>query len=168
MNNKDEIFAKLDEIVKTFEAAIDEVRASIHEDEREFVDLGLPSGTLWAADNEEGYYTFSEATERFGDNLPNIVQCAELVQYCKSEWDNERKGLVFTGPNGNCIFILASGYFSNGSADNVGACGYFWSSSAASSTSGLGLSFGASMVCPAFNYNRSSGLSVRLIKNPKL
>ena len=32
---------------------------------KEFVDLGLPSGTLWAEKNEEGYFTYDEAMKLF-------------------------------------------------------------------------------------------------------
>ena len=31
----------------------------------EFIDLGLPSGRLWATENEEGYCTYDEAKEKF-------------------------------------------------------------------------------------------------------
>lgn len=30
---------------------------------KEYVDMGLPSGTLWASENEEGYFTFDEPVE---------------------------------------------------------------------------------------------------------
>lgn len=35
-----------------------------------FVDLGLPSGKLWAAINAPGFYTFDKAVDTFGDKLP--------------------------------------------------------------------------------------------------
>ncbi len=38
----------------------------------EYIDLGLPSGTLWATENEEGYFTFDEAVEKYGDSLPKL------------------------------------------------------------------------------------------------
>ena len=36
----------------------------------EYIDLGLPSGTLWADCNEEGFYYFDEAVEKYGYRLP--------------------------------------------------------------------------------------------------
>ena len=39
-------------------------------DEPVYVDLGLPSGTLWKDKNESGQYKFQDALKKFGDNLP--------------------------------------------------------------------------------------------------
>lgn len=44
----------------------------------EFIDLGLPSGRLWATENEEGYYTYDEAKENFGELLPKPEAFQEL------------------------------------------------------------------------------------------
>ena len=36
-----------------------------------YVDLGLPSGTLWKDKNEEGgFYTYDQAVSKFGNKLP--------------------------------------------------------------------------------------------------
>ena len=35
-----------------------------------FVDLGLPSGRLWATENAPGFYTFAEGVHGFGALLP--------------------------------------------------------------------------------------------------
>lgn len=75
----------------------------------EFIDLGLPSGILWTNENEDANYTYDEAVEQFGDNLPTIVDFAELVHYCKWAYDPIRKGMVITGPNNNSIFLPAKG-----------------------------------------------------------
>lgn len=40
----------------------------------EYVDLGLPSGTMWKLFIEDGYYTFDRAVEKFGSNLPTKEQ----------------------------------------------------------------------------------------------
>ena len=49
----------------------------------EYVDLGLPSGTLWKSKNEKGmYYTYGEAVRQFGDQLPTREQFAELKAFC--------------------------------------------------------------------------------------
>ena len=37
--------------------------------QKQWVDLGLPSGTLWASIPEEGYYTYNDAVEKFGINM---------------------------------------------------------------------------------------------------
>ena len=75
-----------------------------------FVDLGLPSGLLWAEKQEEGYYTHEEAVKKYGEALPRPEEFVELWRVCKWDWSKERKGYTVTGPNGNSIFLAASGY----------------------------------------------------------
>ena len=41
---------------------------------------------------------------------------AELIEECKYAWNDEKKGLDITGPNGNSIFLPATG-FTYGSPD---------------------------------------------------
>lgn len=55
----------------------------------EYADLGLPSGTLWAESNEEGYYTFDEAVEKYGNSLPTREQLEELKSHCQWEWNDK-------------------------------------------------------------------------------
>ncbi len=74
---------------------------------QEFIDLGLPSGKKWANQNEDGFYTFGEARKKFRKNLPSKKDFEELLELCKQAWDAKRKGRVFTGPNGNSIFLPA-------------------------------------------------------------
>ena len=48
---------------------------------RKYIDLGLPSGTLWKESNEGGdyaYYTFDEAIIKFGNKLPTKQQLEDL------------------------------------------------------------------------------------------
>ena len=44
-----------------------------------YVDLGLPSGTLWKGKNEGGWYTYEEAISMFGNLLPTKEQFEELI-----------------------------------------------------------------------------------------
>ena len=82
-----------------------------------FVDLGLPSGKLWAAENikdengNEVYFSFDKAVETFGDKLPTKEEWKELFEHCIHQYDEGRKGLVLTGPNGNAIFLPAEGFY---------------------------------------------------------
>ena len=48
-----------------------------------FVDLGLPSGLLWAEKQEEGYYTHEEAVKKYGEALPQPEEFVELWRVCK-------------------------------------------------------------------------------------
>ncbi len=94
----------------------------------EFIDLGLPSGTLWKIHNEEGgFYGFDEAMAKFyRNNLPSKKQFEELKNSCKWEWTGE--GYEVTGPNGNSIFMPAEGSQSSEGIYGTGYCGIYWSS----------------------------------------
>lgn len=134
-------------------------------DNIEYVDLGLPSGTLWANMNlgaqspyEYGdYFAFGEietkenftsenykwkdlkaddfratgivdqfdcllpdydaATYYLGDKwrIPTAKELAELESFCTSEWKtiNGITGRLFTGSNGNTIFLPCGGFILN-------------------------------------------------------
>ncbi len=101
-----------------------------------YVDLGLPSGTLWAVQNEEGYLTFDEAVEQFGAALPTEEQFRELLKECKWSWNGS--GYTFVGPNGESLIIPAAGNIAdyngrkarlNGTVEHEGDWGRYWSSS---------------------------------------
>lgn len=74
---------------------------------QEYVDLGLASGTLWASQPEAECYTYDDAKATFGSHLPTQWQWAELYQSCELEkfFTKEKKGVLFTGINGNSIFV---------------------------------------------------------------
>ena len=118
-----------------------------------FVDLGLPSGTKWKATNEEGYYKYKDAVDRFGSNIPTIDQWAEIKALCQWEWKGN--GYKIVGLNGNSIFLPAMGL--NGGY-NVGEFGYYWSS-----TSKKGINFNSSNSFITRIIGRSE-LSVRLVQ----
>ena len=75
---------------------------------QDYVDLGLPSGTLWQ-NSENGSYTYYKAIEEFGDKLPTKEQYEELMDKC--EWIYIQYAYVgvyrVTGPNGNSIELIA-------------------------------------------------------------
>ena len=78
-----------------------------------YIDLGLPSGTLWKNTNEEGYYTFNQAKQRFGNNVPTKEQWEELIKNCSWQWsgwnyDGDR-GYYVKGRNGASIFLPSNG-----------------------------------------------------------
>lgn len=94
---------------------------------QEYVDLGLPSGTLWKTTNEQGIlFTYEDAERLFGDQLPTREQLAELAGFC--EVTPVRGFFRFTGPNGNYILMPASGYREwRGIVYGVGKTGTYWS-----------------------------------------
>ena len=69
----------------------------------EWVDLGLPSGILWAKDNEDVLVTIHKALQDYPDNLPSEADAEELREYCSRQFDSAKKEMIFTGPNGNSV-----------------------------------------------------------------
>ena len=154
----------------------------------EWVDLGLPSGTLWAtcnvgASSPEGYGDYfawgetvpkdyydgstykwcngdynkltkyctnsSDGYNGFTDGkteldpeddaayvnwgsswrMPTTEQQRELINNCSSVWTtlNGVNGRLFTGPNGNTLFLPAAGGRWGESLDYAGSWGHYWS-----------------------------------------
>lgn len=109
----------------------------------DYVDLGLPSGTLWCTHNyrenrdskDEEYYSYDDARNLdfpLGA-LPSKDDFEELVNNCEhhyAEVDGE-KGQIFTSKiNGRTIFFPLAGYKhkSKGLTQKYGICGHCWSS----------------------------------------
>lgn len=87
-------------------------------DGTEYVDLGLPSGTLWTKDyiKDENrkvlYMPHGEANCR---NLPTEEQWKELMKECRLEYDkfsnDALKVLKIVGPNGAILTFETTGIF---------------------------------------------------------
>ena len=133
-----------------------------------FVDLGLPSGTLWAEENAEGFFTFDDAVAEFGDSLPSARHMAELYECCVWTWDGERKGYEVTGPNGNAIFLPAAGYRSRNSSEVscIGNEGNYWTRcpDKFSAANGRCLGFNSGDFGPLYSNGRAYGFSVRAVR----
>lgn len=133
------------------------------EKEFTYVDLGLPSGRLWASENAEGYYTYDEAKAKFGELLPKPEAFEELWEECQWLWDVKEKRMVVVGPNQNTIFLPASGYRNGASGGliRVGSNGYYWSYASSSQAYARILNFFSGGVYPLNNSSRAYGFSVR-------
>ena len=158
------------------------------QDDHEWVDLGLPSGTLWATCNVGAnapedygdYFAWGETAPKdyydwstykwcngsyttmtkyctnssygyngFVDNkaeldpeddaayvnwgpswrMPTTEQQRELYEKCSSVWTTQNgvNGRLFTGPNGNILFLPAAGYHYSDSLYYAGSWGSYWS-----------------------------------------
>lgn len=135
----------------------------------EWVDLGLPSGNLWKSVNEDGYFTYNDAVEKFKDNLPTIIDFAELAHYCKWKWSSKLREMVVIGPNKNQITFPAAGFRSrdNGSVYDYGVRGYCWSASLnpISSDCAYYLYLGDANVYPADSEIHRYQHSIRCVKH---
>ena len=132
----------------------------------DYVDLGLPSGTLWKNANEGGnyaHYTYDEAVSEFGNKLPTKQQLQELKKECTWTWTG--RGYKVTGPNGNSIFLPAAGYSDcDVGVRSVGTYGYYLSFTPRGSDLAWSLYFDSSEVDMDYG-NCCDGLSVRLVQN---
>ncbi len=133
-----------------------------------YVDLGLPSGTKWNSANEtggyNGFYTYDEAVNAFGDKLPTKEQFEELKENCTWVWQ-DNGGYKVTGQNGNSIVLPASGCRDcNGDVSTVGTLGYYWSSTPGDSESAWCLIFHSSGVYRYYS-SRCGGFAVRLVQD---
>ena len=127
-----------------------------------YVDLGLPSGTLWKKENEDGFYEYDEAVRRFSNQLPTKVQWEELKDECK--WILSGDGYTVTGKNGNYIFLPAAGCRYGTEVYDVGTYGYYWSSTYNGGYDAYIMTFGGDYIVVC-SYYRLYGLSVRLVRD---
>jgi len=146
-------------------------------DDGEYVDLGLPSGTLWKTTNEPNpndpgydFYTFDEAVAAFGDKLPTKEQMQELINECEWTFNDPQKTVTLTGPNGNTIVLPRKGKRStNGVVYYDGTAGYaacacYWSRTALDATYAWRLDTGTNNNVYMYDGNRGAGASIRLVK----
>ena len=140
--------------------------AACDNDNGQYVDLGLPSGTLWYSKNEGGdhtRYTYDEAIGNFGSKLPTKEQLQELRDKCTWTWTGS--GYKVVGPNGNSIYLPAAGSSNcNGDVGYVGSNGIYWSSTPDGSDSAYGLYFDSDYVY-MYDYFSCFGRSVRFVQN---
>lgn len=81
-----------------------------------YVDLGLPSGTMWKSSNERhpsyngyAFLTEDEMVSLFGGHFFRNMDWEEVEQECIG-WYWTGSGYRVTGPNGNSIILPASDY----------------------------------------------------------
>ena len=144
----------------------------------EYVDLGLPSRTLWCKHNygtEKEYeygelYTFDDAQE-LGIKLPTVDDFAELDEHCDHEWTevNGVHGMMFTSKsNGESVFFPAAGYSRESYSYYRGIYGNYWSSSLYSATNVYNMWFyktiNLSVVHPKSCDYRNYSFSVREVQ----
>ena len=152
--------------------------------EHEYVDLGLPSGTLWATCNvgaskpeDNGdYFAWDEcktAAANWGNgwDMPSKEQWEELKENTKSSWTtrNGVNGRLFTASNGNSLFLPAAGNRRFDELNGAGDDGDYWSSSLDWDTPHVawGFSFGSDGYGMDY-YARLAGQPVRAVRSTQL
>lgn len=128
-----------------------------------FVDLGLPSGTLWKNENEQDFYDYDKAVLSFGKKLPTNEQLKELKNLCQWTWIGN--GYKVTGPNGKSIILPAAGYrFCDGNIYGAMACGAYWFKTPSSKDGAFYINFNSGEQQIELS-NKNYELSVRLVQD---
>lgn len=86
--------------------------AKIECNDTDFVDLGLPSGTLWSSDfvrDSEGKVCYLPYVEAKKYSIPSVEQWEELSSNCKWEVDSDNR-IICIGLNGNLISFNLTGF----------------------------------------------------------
>ena len=159
----------------------------------EYVDLGLPSGTLWAtrnigANSPVEYYGYNGFTDNkrkldpeddaayvnWGSSwrMPTKKQQNELRDKCTWTWTtlDGVNGRLVTGPNGNTIFLPAAGECSDSGLRHDGSWGYYWSSELYFYTDGSDVAQELHFYSGYFDTGwdlRYYGLTVRAVRVPQ-
>ena len=115
---------------------------------------------------------YDVAHVKWGGNwqMPTYYQFWELLINCSSKWttNNGVSGRLYTGPNGNSIFLPTAGFLKGDINENVGTNGDYWSS-----TPYLGNSFEALVIYFYSGHSSSSqsfccyGHTVRPVITPQ-
>lgn len=106
----------------------------------EYVDLGLPSGTLWASsyvEDEKGNAVYLTQEESKAYNLPTLEQWDELRRRCKWNENSEKNWTEYgnyyyhswaicLGPNGNKITFELTGLYEEFSFCSQTGEALFW------------------------------------------
>lgn len=93
----------------------DEIPVDLRDKKTEFVDLGLPSGTMWAKEFEQDgnkvqYLSYCDASTL---SLPTEEQWNELLSFCRWKFTkvtNYHSKYDCIGPNGNVITFESYGF----------------------------------------------------------
>jgi hypothetical protein len=95
----------------------EEIPVDIRYKTTEYVDLGLPSGTLWAKEYEKDkQFLFMLHKDAMSYNIPTEEQWKELIDNCKCvrfAKNSIDRGFDFVGPNGNCLRFQETSYMRN-------------------------------------------------------
>ena len=128
-----------------------------------YVDMNLPSGTLWKLVNESNeFYEYEDAKALFGKALPSQEQYEELIKHCQWIWTGT--GYLVKARNGNVIEFPACGYYNcDGYSYDEGISGRYWTSTEHNKAQTYYLAFDVEDISVDY-YKNCFGRSVRLVK----
>lgn len=153
----------------------EEIKLIKKEQEFEYVDLGLPSGTLWAtcnvgAEKSEEYgklLQYDDAIDKY--ELPTLDQIKELIEFCDWKYVSYKgvNGCLVIGTTGKSIFLPSAGCHTGTSFYYEGLWGYYWSRTLSTNNPhhAYYLHFDWNHIGTSYVNSRYNGQSVRPVKN---
>ena len=127
-----------------------------------------PAGVNWPPNNISGTNLDIVKMNWGGEwRLPTDEEMRELMTECTWTWEtvNEAHGYRVTGPNGNSIFLPASGFRYGEQADAKGVSGNYWSGTLSTDNNNSGRSISFNSVIKGTGYSmRLYGFSVRPVR----
>lgn len=141
----------------------EEIPVDLRNNQTEYVDLGLPSGTLWSIDYErDGDETlFLPRCKAVELNIPTNEQWKELMNTCK--WTVENREVICIGLNGNIIRFLKTGYIKGIDEIIESSKALFWVKND-NDNWGATVFYNGEIYKNTYNYYGGYKLPVRLIK----
>jgi hypothetical protein len=111
----------------------EEIPVDLRDNTTEYVDLGLPSGTLWAVDyeKERGKVLYAPFDKAEKSGIPSVEQWKELMNCCKWEYTlcgaslEYIKEALCVGPNGNVLKFIPMGKINTNSPIDQQSV-FFW------------------------------------------
>ena len=141
------------------------------EDNFHWIDLGLPSGTLWAdadlvnPDDSKGFWTWDGIMDsEYAPFVPTQEQMQELYDDGTWEWDS-KTGMVFKGKYGKSITFFPEGHRENGAIYEADFVGNYWSSTYFGYNCAYSLTFDSGYANPSNLGYRQYGFLVRLVRS---
>lgn len=124
-----------------------------------YVDLGY--GNWWKENDEPGYYSYDEAMQKYGSQLPSQEQWRYLIHGCT--WKQFGNGYIIEGSNGNYIYLLGNGFRDCDGLLTKAEHGY-WSCTYNSNGKIWAYTWGKDNPRGLVSINKCHKLSVRLVK----
>lgn len=106
----------------------DEIPIILSDGSAEYVDLGLPSGTLWSTDyvKEKENILYLPYCEAKKYSIPTKEQWEELYKSCYWDYKADEGIFLGKGPNGKIISFTPSGYYKIDNNTVFSDYAYFW------------------------------------------
>lgn len=133
---------------------------------RRFINLGLPSGTRWADQNERNQLPHGKAVRRYGLWIPTSAQWAELIRCCTWTWNAKTAAYTITGPNGKSISLPARGFICCAGPCHAGE-GHYWALEDRDASTAYNLFFDSKKQLPSDDSYKVLGMSLRIVKPSK-